>query len=354
MIKIEVPKNKKFLIGFPKNNFGKIFLWGGTGLVMLVGVILVYSLLVSKTEVSVLAEEKKANQPISEEVDQNLRIIFVGDLMLSRAIGNLMSQRNDWCFPFLEITDFLKEADLTFGNLEGPISDRGIKVGSIYSFRADPRAVAGLTFAGFDILSIANNHLWDYGAEAFADTLKILEENNINYIGGGSSYEEAHTPVVKEVDGTKIAFLGYTDLVPSFLGRKETQWAVAFPEREQMVLDIQKAKNLADFVVVSLHWGEEYATQHNSSQENLAQFAIEAGADLIIGHHPHAIQEVEKYKEGYIAFSLGNFVFDQNFSEETQSGLLLEVVLKNKKIEKINKHQIKFNSSFQPFIWLPS
>lgn len=277
-------------------------------------------------------------------------LLFVGDIMLSRAIGSGMGKNNNWNYPFLKIADLLKSADLTFGNLEGPISKNGTKVGSIYSFEANPKSVEGLIYSGFDVVSVANNHIWDYGGEAFKDTLKILKENNISYVGGGFTYDEAHTPVIKEVNGTKIAYLGYTNLLPPFLGTKGDKLSVAFPDEDQLALDIHNAKRLADIVVVSFHWGNEYETHHNSFQENLAHIAIDAGADLVVGHHPHVIQEIEKYKDGYIAYSLGNFVFDQNFSEETKSGLLLSVTLKNKKIEQVTSQKVNFSSTYQPFI----
>lgn len=277
-------------------------------------------------------------------------LLFVGDIMLSRAIGKAMNTNSNWNFPFLKIAELLKSADITFANLEGPISNNGTKVGSIYSFRADPKTIEGLLYSGFDVVSIANNHIWDYGGEAFKDTLKILKENNISSVGGGSTYDEAHTPIIKEVNGIKIAYLGYTNLLPTFLGSKGDKLSVAFPEESQMVLDIQKAKASADIVVVSFHWGEEYKTHHNAFQEKLAHKAIDAGANLIIGHHPHVAQDMEKYKDGYIAYSLGNFVFDQNFSEDTRSGLLLKVTIKNKTIDQVISQKVNFNSSFQPYI----
>lgn len=277
-------------------------------------------------------------------------LLFVGDIMLSRAIGSSMGKNNNWSYPFLKVADLLKSADLTFGNLESPISKNGTKVGSIYSFKADPKSIEGLLYSGFDVVSVANNHIWDYGGEAFKDTLKILKENNISYIGGGFTYDEAHTPIIKEVNGAKIAYLGYTNLLPPFLGTKGDKLTVAFPDEGQMIMDINNAKGLADIVVVSFHWGNEYETRHNSYQENLAHVAINAGANLVVGHHPHVIQEIEKYKDGYIAYSLGNFVFDQNFSDETKTGLLLSVTLKNKKIDQVTSEKVNFNSSYQPFI----
>lgn len=287
---------------------------------------------------------------VKDDNNRTSTLLFVGDIMLSRAVGSIMNKNNNWDYPFLKMADYLKQADLTFGNLEGPISRNGTKVGSIYSFESDPRSIEGLLYSGFDVVSVANNHIWDYGSEAFKDTLKILKDNNVSYIGGGFSYDEAHTPVVKEIKGNRVAYLGYTNLLPPSLGDKGNKPTVAFPDENQIIVDIQNAKKLSDIVVVSFHWGDEYSTHHNSFQENLAHIAIDAGADLVVGHHPHVVQEIEKYKNGYIAYSLGNFVFDQNFSEDTKSGLLLSVTLKNKKIEDVETQKVNFTSSYQPFV----
>lgn len=279
---------------------------------------------------------------------KEIKIIFAGDIMLSRGIGAQMAKNDDWKYPFLNIADFLKSTDMTFANLEGPISSRGVNVGSIYSFRADPKSVEGLVYSGIDVVSFANNHVWDYGREAFEDTLLILDENGINHIGAGDTYGTAHTPVVKEINGTKIAFLGYTNLLPPFLGKMDASPAVAFPDKEQMAKDIQTAKSLADIVVVSFHWGDEYKTHHNQLQEDLGHAAIDAGADFVVGHHPHVAEDVEMYNGKYIAYSLGNFVFDQNFSEDTSWGLLLILAIKDKKIIDLKQQKVVFNSTFQP------
>lgn len=291
--------------------------------------------------------------PIYEDLfkpNKEVVLVAVGDIMLSRGVDFYINKNNDWKYPFLKIGDFLNSADITFGNLEGPISDKGFDVGNLYSFRADPKAIEGLLYSGFDVLSIAGNHSFDYSAEAFEDSQKVLKENGIDYVGGGLNFKEAHAPVIKNIKGTKIAFLAYTNLLPESLGEENSSPAVAFPNKDQMFIDIQNAKSLADVVAVSFHWGEEYQTVHNSYQEDLAHFAIDSGADLIIGHHPHVAQDFEKYKNGYIAYSLGNFVFDQNFSEETKSGLVLKVVFEDKKIKEIETQKINFTSSFQPFI----
>ena len=277
-------------------------------------------------------------------------LLFVGDIMLSRLIGDIMAKKNNWRYPFLEIAELLRNADIAFGNLEGPISTRGAKVGSIYSFRADPRAIEGLLYAGFNVLSIANNHIWDYGADAVRDTLNLLSNNGIGAVGGGSNYADTHQPFIKEIRNTKIAFLAYTNLISSSLGSKTAKPAIAFLDIDQAIADIKEAKKIADLVVVSLHWGNEYETGHNSEQERIARAFIDAGARLVIGHHPHVVQEVEEYHGGYIAYSLGNFVFDQNFSPETGQGLILKVSVNEKRISQVVPLKIGFTQSFQPYL----
>ena len=138
--------------------------------------------------------------------DSKISLIFVGDIMLSRIIGDIMARKNDWKYPFLKVADFLKRADLTIGNLEGPISSRGVNQGSIYSLRADPRAVEGLLYSGLDVLSIANNHILDWGRVALADTVDILTDAGIVAVGAGRNFEKANRPHITEIRGIKIAF----------------------------------------------------------------------------------------------------------------------------------------------------
>lgn len=302
---------------------------------------LIYGLKANKVSVDL-------SGPFIHSTDANL--LFVGDIMLSRNIGKLMVKHNDWSFPFALIKDTLRGADLTFANFENPVSTGGVLSGSIYSFRVDPRALEGVTDAGIDVVSFANNHVWDYGKVAFNDSLVLLNEKGISPVGAGATFADAHAPVIKEVNGVKIAFLAYTRLLPYFLGEADAEPAVAYPEPEQIGRDIIEAKKGADIVVVSFHWGDEYQIHHNAEQETLAHDAIDAGADLVIGHHPHVVQEVEKYNGKYIAYSLGNFIFDQNFSEDTHRGLMLKVHITDKQIASVEEIPVKFTKEYQPYI----
>ena len=290
-----------------------------------------------------------------------ITLIFIGDIMLDRGVEWAINKygKKDWKFPFLKIADNLKEADILFGNLEGPISNKGIKVGSIYSFRTDPKVIEGLNYAGFDILSVANNHIFDYSWVAMEDSFKRLKEAGIDYVGGGFNENEAYSPVIKEIrdpssirgsKSVKIAFLAYNNLGSKYWEATVERSGISWLTEERLVEDIKKAKSKADIVIISMHFGEEYQTKANFFQKLLARAAIDAGADLIIGHHSHVVQEIEEYKGKYIAYSLGNFVFDQGFSKETMQGLLLKVIIKNGKITEIIPINIKINKFFQPEI----
>ncbi len=304
---------------------------------------------------------KEQERFIENENQKEKNLIFVGDIMLSRSVGVKIKKSGDNRFPFLKIADKLKSADLTFGNLEGPISDKGVNQGSIYSFRADPQVIEGLKFAGFDVLSLANNHIFDWGKDALVDTINRLKTENIFSVGVGENKTDANEPVIINLDGTKIAFFAYTNLYPKTLEAEENSSGISHFEIEAVKNIIRETKKSTDLVIISFHWGDEYKIKVNEEQKNIAYELVDAGADLIIGHHPHVIQEVEKVssssassgqadKSAWIAYSLGNFVFDQNFSNETMEGLMLKVKIQGNKISGIQPIKIKINSNFQPFV----
>lgn len=302
-------------------------------LISLIGLIFYFQPWVNKAQLLSPAEIIEENETIT--------IFLVGDIILNRGVEYMVEKRGegDFKWPFLKIAKYLSKADLLFGNLESPISDKGFKVGSIYSFRAEPKSIEGLKYCGFDILSLANNHAFDYGREALEDTFLRLKAAEIDYVG-------ANFPLIKEIKETKIAFLAYTNLGSPYWGINWADWN----NLEEIKKDIEETKNKADILIVSLHAGEEYSSEPNQFQIEFSQAAIEAGADLIVGHHPHVIQRSEKYKNGYIFYSLGNFVFDQGFSEETMRGQIIEILIENGKIRDAIPKEIKINDFFQPEI----
>jgi len=285
--------------------------------------------------------------------DLEINLFFVGDIMLGRGVEYMIDKqgKGDFKFPFFKIANEIKKADLLFGNLEGPISNNGLKVGSIYSFRFKPEAIEGLVYADFDVLSLANNHMLDYQRIALEDTMDILKENNIEYVGAGFNKEEAFSLKVKQVKDTKIGFLEYTNLGPANWIARETDSGLAWINQksmEEIKEYIKEIRNKVDILVVSLHAGQEYAENPTNFQISFAQDCINSGADLVVGHHPHVVQRIEQYKDGWIAYSLGNFVFDQHFSQETMESIILKVVVDNKKIKRVYSEDIRINEYFQP------
>ncbi len=279
------------------------------------------------------------------------RLVFGGDVMLSRSIGIIMKKENNYLLHWEPLCETFSSADVSFINLEGPISDKGKNVGSIYSFRADPKTIVGLTDCGIDVVSFANNHVWDWGRQAFEDTLNRLEEKKISYVGAGKNQEEARNPIIYNIRGINIAYLAYTDLVSEWLRRQDASPAVAGIDLEKISMDIQKAKSeKADIIITSFHFGDEYETVHNSYQEKIARAVIDAGANIVIGHHPHVAQDIERYNDGIIFYSLGNLIFDQNFSEDTSFGLIADIVVSKKGIVSAEKIKAKFDKKFVPEI----
>jgi len=250
-----------------------------------------------------------------------IKLLFVGDIMMTRYVEKKIKRLDkEFIYPFENVIDYLKSFDYVIANLEGPISDKGVKVGSKYSFRMKPDVAKALSKANINVVNLANNHIFDYGRVAFEDSLKNLEKNNIKYFG--NSYE----PLIIEKGGVKIGFLGFSDFL-KHLEVREEKIGIAVVNSNLSEI-IKKAKEKVDILIVSFHWGEEYKKIANERQRKIAKIAIDSGADLVIGHHPHVIQNIEKYKDKFIFYSLGNFVFDQNFSKETMIGGGVEVYIK--------------------------
>ncbi len=252
-------------------------------------------------------------------------IVFVGDIMLSRTVAKKMLQHGA-DFPFGSTTDIIRRADIAFGNLETTITEGDPVEAFEMRFRADAHAPRALKDAGFDVLSLANNHTFDFGEKGLLDTLSALDAEGIMHVGAGKDDTEAGQPMFVNANGIQFAFLAYTD--QRFSGREagEGRPGAAFMRLERMKAAVAGANTFADIVIVSMHSGNEYELEPNEMQIAFARAAIDAGADIVIGHHPHVVQSAEIYQGKPIFYSLGNFVFDQMWSEETRTGLMLEVI----------------------------
>src|SRR3989344_443906 len=259
-----------------------------------------FSFLIKPVVIDIVPLPAQISAQISKIAPAPISLILVGDIMLNRQVEYQIrtTGNGDFKFPFLKIADTLRQADIVFGNLEGPISDKGQKVGSIYSFRMNPKSIEGLTFAGFNVLSLANNHTFDYGRIALEDTLSRLKAAGIDYPRARFNEKEAVSPIIKEVNGTKIGFLAYSDLGSLYWTALEKSSGLALIGLEYIEKtkeDIKKAKSQVDVLIVSLHSGEEYIKEPGQLQINFAKAAIDSGADIVAGHHPHVVQKNEQY-----------------------------------------------------------
>ena len=231
----------------------------------------------------------------------------VGDIRLNGPVGDII-RRSGMKAPSIGVKDLL-EADIVFGNLETSVTDRGEKTPKTWNFRAPSKNLKALQEAGFTLLNIANNHVWDYGEQGFTDTLAALKKYDFPYIGGGKNLEDVDTPRVIEAGGLRVGFLGFTSTFPKEAWAKKKKPGVNYSDFERFPGAIAAAKRRCDVLVVSFHGGTEIAEYPNQIQKDFAHLAVSAGADLVLGHHPHVLQPVEVYKDKPILYSLGNFFF---------------------------------------------
>ncbi len=282
--------------------------------------------------------------------EDSYTIFFAGDVMLDRGVGLQVARYgdDDWRFPWRFIAEQFLSADVVFLNHEGVMSDVGQDAGGVYSFNFPLAALDGLLFAGVDVVSLANNHSFDWGGVALCDTKRRLNEHDIGTVGAGCSYTEANAPYVHAFDdGSSVGFLGYTSFYPNGVAGN-TYPGISDYTLENMQQNITTLRESVDVIFVSLHWGEEYQPRSNAEQQMIGRALIDAGADIIIGHHPHVIQEVEEYNGGWIFYSLGNFIFDQYFSAETMEGLVAMATVQGGAIVSVDTKKVLLNTYFQP------
>ncbi len=273
-------------------------------------------------------------KPIAPAKPVTVKLVAVGDIMLGRGVANRI-QRHGVRYPLERVAEQLRGADIAFANLESPFGTKGRPLpGKGIWFRAAPTSVWAMVYAGIDVVTLANNHILDHDTENFLETLQTLDEHRIAYTGGGPNIARARQPIVKKVQGVRVAFLGYSQFADLFWDWKyprsfaalEDRPGVAPLRKDYIKEDIARARENADIVAVAVHWGEEYVNHPSQEQRRLAHMIIDAGADLVLGSHPHAIQGVEEYNKGLIAYSLGNFVMDQQ-RPITRESMILEVTL---------------------------
>lgn len=287
------------------------------------------------TEIQAFTTVKKTvsitgTKSVTKVEPETLRITAAGDIMLGRGVKYHIN-RLDMSYEdaFEDIRHLTSSGDIVFGNLEIPIteSEHGLDPEGKIVLKSAPESINGIVYAGFNVLNLASNHIMDYYEKGLFDTIDILDKNNIKHAGAGSNIEEARKPALLEKSGHKVAILSYTEMAElTFKGNPMLSFAAdedksgVAPFKTELILeDIKKIRDECDILIISLHWGVENSFYATEEQREIAREIIDAGADMILGHHPHRFQAVEIYKGKPVIYSLGNLIFDQNYPENQES-----------------------------------
>jgi poly-gamma-glutamate capsule biosynthesis protein CapA/YwtB (metallophosphatase superfamily) len=281
----------------------------------------------------------------------------VGDIMLGRRVG--ARHRADPGAPLKPLAKRLAGAEITVGNFESTLSAAGSPTQGGDSFAASPRVRPALRAAGFDLLSLANNHVGDYGDRALRQTLDRFDSGGIKTIGAGRDLAAARRPVIIERDGVRVGFLAVDSIgeTPAANRTRAGTNRLNMPPRtgplnpshlRRITSDIRALNSRVDAVVVLTHWGTQYTHRPESSQRSAARAFADAGADLVIGGHPHWVQGYEMAGSAVVVHSLGNFVFDMDFQTKTREGIFLEIVLWGGKVKAVEPVPYVIDNAFTP------
>lgn len=282
-----------------------------------------------------LSPEKRSKE-LNTGDSQEIRLMATGDVIPARSVNFQMVKRNDFRYPFLKTADLLNTADIVFINLESPLVPKCSTTVEGMIFCGNERAVGGFNFANVKIASLANNHIGNYGNDGIDNTIKLLEKNNISVTG----VNEKQT--ILTIKGKKFGFLGYNDI------EKNDKLKISLAYKDAIATEVASLKKETDFVIVAFHWGIEYNSNPTSGQKELAHLAIDNGADLIIGNHPHWVQGVEIYKNRFISYAHGNFIFDQMWSRETREGVVGEYVFGENGLKDVSYYPVVIEDYAQP------
>jgi poly-gamma-glutamate synthesis protein (capsule biosynthesis protein) len=275
----------------------------------------------------------KASEAAGSQNKTTITFLAAGDIMLSRNVAGTIKKKNDPLLPFRNMEGVLKSTDFNFANLESPISgtDYFNPTGSMV-FNAPPAYADGLQKYNFQVLNLANNHAFDQGLAGLVHTGDFLDSLGIKHMGTGKNVDEAWQPVIIDIKGIKIGFIGASFSSINDGGKATNDYVARIEDVTHLKSSILNLKSKTDFIVATMHAGTEYTHTPNAAQIAFAHAAIDAGADMVIGAHPHWIQTVETYQDKYIFYSLGNFIFDQEWSQETKEGLALKIQISKNQV----------------------
>lgn len=260
-----------------------------------------------------------------KKAESELTASFVGDMMFGRFVKEV-TDKHGTEYLFDHVKPYFDKSDYVVGNFENTIINQEASTydkpeKSIY-LNTDISSLETLKKMNFSLVNLANNHTMDYGEEALTETLAALEKVGLRSVGAGKDLEDATKIDYQEKNGLTIATLGFSDVLPAGTSALGHRGGVAAATPDNMVPAIKEAKENADLVTVQIHWGQEYDNEPHPRQEKLARAMVDAGADIILGHHAHVLQHVEKYKDAVIFYGLGNFIFDQGWSRTKDSALV--------------------------------
>jgi poly-gamma-glutamate synthesis protein (capsule biosynthesis protein) len=263
--------------------------------------------------------------------DNEIILSFTGDILLSRGVGEKVSEEG-YDYPYSSVKSIFQSDDYTIGNLESPITvqEKSVCKSKEILFKADVENAASLKKAGYEMLVLANNHAMDYYAKGLEETMINLENASLEYVGAGSDYDQAHRLKIVKLKNSTFGFKAYSVFPPEGYANSHVTPQISIYDKAKIESEIKEAKKSCDFLIVSIHWGNEYEKYPSEHQKKMAQDIIDAGADAIIGHHPHVLQSIEKYKDKYIFYSLGNFVFDRQIQSGTDQTVILRLHYRDK------------------------
>jgi poly-gamma-glutamate synthesis protein (capsule biosynthesis protein) len=285
---------------------------------------------------------------ISAYAAKEVSLVFAGDTVLDDTAGKIIEQGGD---PFSDFADYFAGADIRITNMECVVSTRGQANDKMYTFQAHPRVIPVLQ-KHFDAVTLANNHSGDFGPDAFAQMLSLLKEAGLAQIGGGMNLKQAHTPLVFTRNGWRIAVLSYNEFHPRSFEAGFDIPGVAWSEDQQVMEDIQTARRIhrADLVIPIMHWGWENERTANPRQRQLAKLMIDAGADAVIGGHPHVTQDVSVYKGKPIVYSVGNFVMKETDNAFQRKGWVLKMYFDKRGVTRFETLPVKIDMEGIPSI----
>lgn len=265
--------------------------------------------------------------PIKQETNIT-SIVAVGDIMIGEHVIEFLDTYGH-SYPFDSTCHILQSAPFTIGNLEAPFAKSGERFDKTFTFKIDPQYADGLVDAGFDVLNLANNHIMDFGSTALKSTLNTLDSLQLSHCGAGMNLDEARSPVIVTRNKTSIGFIGCSLTFPEEFWAGANRAGTFYPYEQQLIEQIKRSELLADYTVVSFHWGQELRNTPKDYQLYFAHLCIDNGADIVLGHHPHILQGIELYKQKLIIYSLGNFAFG-SYSGKTRDSIILKLYLMNR------------------------